>query len=84
MCICGYGITFDSAGPWSFNNATARNVEICGVDNSSSFQAENCKDNFVVLGEGSASGINRSFGSPKKKYSMNFSEANTKLYLFVC
>ena len=37
MCICGYGITFDSAGPWTFNNATARNVIICGVDNSSSF-----------------------------------------------
>ena len=32
----GYGITFDSAGFWSFDNDTARNVIIFGVDNSSS------------------------------------------------
>ena len=31
----GYGITFDSAGSWSFNNDTARNVMIFGVDNRS-------------------------------------------------
>ena len=31
----GYGITFDSAGSWSFNNDTARNVIIFGVDNRS-------------------------------------------------
>ena len=31
----GYGITFDSAGWWSFDNGSARNVIIFGVDNSS-------------------------------------------------
>ena len=29
----GYGITFDSVGSWSFDNDTARNVIIFGVDN---------------------------------------------------
>ena len=33
----GYRITFDSAGVWSFDNDTPRNVTIFGVDNSSSF-----------------------------------------------
>ena len=30
----GYGITFDSAGSWSFDNDFARNVIIFGVHNS--------------------------------------------------
>ena len=42
----GYGITFDSAGSWSFDNDTARNIIIFGVNNSSSFHADNCKNNF--------------------------------------
>ena len=32
----GYRITFDSAGVWSFDNDSPRNVTIFGVDNSSS------------------------------------------------
>ena len=42
----GYGITFDSAGSWSFNSNTARNVIIFAVDNSSSSHADNHKNNF--------------------------------------
>ena len=34
-----------------FDNGTARNVIIFGVDNTSSFHADNCKNNFLVLGE---------------------------------
>ena len=34
-----YGITFDSAGSWSFDNNIARNVIIFGVDNSLSTHA---------------------------------------------
>ena len=64
----GYGITLDSAGSWSFNNDTARNVIIFGADNSSSSHA----DNF---------GINGSFGAPEKKFSNNFAKANTKFCL---
>ena len=37
----GYGITFDSAGSWVFDNNFARNVIIFGVDNSSSFHSDN-------------------------------------------
>ena len=41
-----YGITFDSASFWSFNNDTARNVIICVVDNSLSSHADSRKNNF--------------------------------------
>ena len=34
-----------------------------------------------MLGEGSAYGINGSFGSPEKKFIINFSKWNTKLCL---
>ena len=34
-----------------------------------------------MLGEGPAFGINGSFGSPDKKFSINYSKANTKLCL---
>ena len=60
-----YGITFDSAGSWSFNNDTVRNVITFGVDNSSSSQTDNRKSNFLVLGEGLTFGINESFDQRK-------------------
>ena len=50
---------------------------IFGVDDSSLSDA-NCKSNFLVLGKGLTYGINGSFGSPEKKFSINFSMANTK------
>ena len=53
----GYGIRFDSAGEWSFDNDTARNVIIFGVDNSSSSLSEIRKNNFSVIGEGLTFGI---------------------------
>ena len=46
-----YGITFDSAGSWSFDIDTVKNVIIFGVDNSSSCHADNRKINVLVLGE---------------------------------
>ena len=39
-------------------------LEIFGVDNSSSFHADNLKNNFLVLGEGDNFGINGNFSSP--------------------
>ena len=62
----GYGITFDSAGSWSFDNDFARNVIIFVVDNSSSSHSDNRKNNFLTLGENPTYGINESFGSPEK------------------
>ena len=58
-----YGIILDSAGSWNFNNDNARNVIISGVDNTWSSHANNLKNNFLALGEGSTFGINRNFGS---------------------
>ena len=61
MCS-GYGITFNSAGSWSFDNDTARNFVIVGVDNGSSSHVDNRNNNFLVLGEGPIFGINGRFG----------------------
>ena len=47
-----YGITFDIVGLWISDNASARNVIIFGVHNSSSsHDSDNRKDNFLVPGE---------------------------------
>ena len=43
----GYRIAFDKKGPWVFNDDTARNVMIFGVDNSSSSHMT-----ILILGEG--------------------------------
>ena len=42
----GYGIAFDSAVSWSFDNFTARNVIIFGADNISSSHSDNRQNNF--------------------------------------
>ena len=80
--VCsGYGITFDSAAFWSFDNDTARNVIIFGVNNSSSSHSENRRSDFLILGKCPTFGINGSFGAPKKKFDINFSKANTRFCL---
>ena len=67
----GCGITFDSAGSWSFDD----------VDNSSSSHSDSPKNNFLILGEGPTFGINRCFGAPEKEFDVNFSKANAKFCL---
>ena len=62
----------------SFGNGTVRNVIIFDFDNSLSSHCDNCKNNFLVLGESPTFGINGKFGSPEKKISINFAKANTK------
>ena len=54
---------------------------IFAVDNSLSSHSENRKYNFLILGEGTTFGIIGSFGSPEKKFNINFSKGNTKFYL---
>ena len=76
-----YGITFGSAGSWCFNKVNARIVGIFVVDNSSSSYAENCKNNFLILNEGPTFGMNESFFSPEKLFTINFSKSNTKTFL---
>ena len=77
----GYGITFVSVGSWSFDIDFARNVIIVGVDNSSSSHSDNSKNNFLILGEGPTYDINKSFGSPEKKFNINFTKSSTKFCL---
>ena len=74
----GYGITFESKVPWSFDNDIARNVIVFNVDNSSSSQADSRKSNSLVQREGPTFNISGRFGSPEKIISINFSKATTK------
>ena len=74
----GYGIAFDCVALWSICHVLARCVVSFAADNSSSFHADNCKDNFSVLDEGPTCDINGSFGAPDKKFSINFTEVKRK------
>ena len=74
----GYGISFEGGDWLSFGNSTARNIIIFGEDAISSSHVDNCKNNFLILGLGPTFGINRSFGSPENKFSINFTKANIK------
>ena len=61
----GYAIAFDGKGASIFGTDYAKNVLTFGVDNSSSSHADNCKNNFLVLGKGGIFVINGSFGQKK-------------------
>ena len=76
-----YEITFDGAGSWNFGNGFTGNVANFGVDNISSYHADNRKNNFLVLGENLTSAINGSFDSLEKKISINLNKARTKFCL---
>ena len=45
----GYGITFSSRVSWSFDNGTARNFIIFGVDSSSSLHVDSRKNDFFNI-----------------------------------
>ena len=66
----GRGIAFDGKGFWSFDNGSARNVVIFGVDHSSSSHIDP-KNNFLVLAVGPTEGINGSAGKAEKKLVLN-------------
>lgn len=61
MCSC-YGIAFGERGSWSFGNGFTKNIVIFGVENSLSSHIDNCKSNFLVLGEGPIDDISDSAG----------------------
>ena len=77
----GYRITFHSSGFWSFDNGTARNVIIFGIDNSSLSHSDNHKNKFLILHKSPTFVINGSFGAQEKKFDINFTKANTKFCL---
>ena len=60
-------VVFDGKGCWSFDNNTARNNVIFGVDISSSSHIDNLKNNCLELGEGPTKGINGNFGTAEEK-----------------
>ena len=62
-----------------FWNYFPRSVIIFGVGNSSSSHFD--KNNFLILGEGPTDGIDRTFGSPEKRFSINCIKENTKFCL---
>ena len=51
---------------------------IFGVNNSSSFHTDNCKNIFLMLGEGLFYNINNSADAADKKFSMNFKKAKPR------
>ena len=79
----GWEKEFDGKGSRSFGNDFARNVVIFGVDNSSSSHTDNRKNNFLVLVEGQADGINDTTGAAEKKFRINFSKEKIKLHYHV-
>ena len=62
----GYGVTFDSAGFWCFDNDCARSFIIFSVDNFLSSHTDNRKKKFLVLEEGPTFIVSGSFGSAEK------------------
>ena len=60
-----------------FGDGSTRNV-FFDVDNSSSSHVDNCKNNFLVLGEGPTDDINGTIGTAEKKIGINFSKKKRK------
>ena len=77
----GHGIAFDEKVRWSLGNGDVRKVMIFGVDNCSSSHADNCKNNFLVLGEGNTFGINETFGALEKKFSIKIQNFASSVYI---
>ena len=74
----GSGIAFGGEFSCSFDNDLGRNVVIFGIVNSLLSHTDKQKNNSLVLGEGPTDSINDSTDLAKKKFSINFSKANTK------
>ena len=64
-----------------FGDGSTRNV-FFDVDNSSSSHVDNCKNNFLVLGEGPTDDINGTIGTAQKKTGINFSKKKEKILLY--
>ena len=62
----GRGIAFDGEGFWNFDNDSAKNVVIFGVDDSLSSHTDNWKNIFLVLGKVPTFCINGSDGAAEK------------------
>ena len=77
----GYGITFRTAGSWSFDNDFAGNAVIFVAENISSSSTDNCQNNFLMLSEEPPNDINGCAGNAEKKVRINISKAKTEYHL---
>ena len=77
----GCGMAFDGGDWWSFVMAVLEiKFLVLMIIHHHMLQSQN---NFLILGKGPTFGINGSFGSPEKKFGINFTKANTKFCLSV-
>ena len=74
----GYGIGFDRKGEFSFGNGFGRNCIIFGADLNSSSNANNKKNNILVLGKDFVPRANNTAIYEGKMYKINFTENNKK------
>ena len=77
----GYGIGFDRKGELSFGNGYGRNCIILGADMSSSSNANNKKNNILVLCKDFVQGINGTTIYAEGLYKISFTEDDKKFCL---
>ena len=77
----GYGTGFDRHGEFSFGNGLGKNCIIFGADLSSSSQANNQKNNILILGKDFVPGVNGTTIYAERLYIINFTEKNKKFCL---
>ena len=61
-------MAIDRASKWNNGNSFVQNAIIFGVDHSSSSHTDNCKNDFLILGEGPYHGVNDSASTVEKKF----------------
>ena len=70
---------FDRKGKFSAGNGSDRNCIIFGVDISSSVHVDNKRKDIFILCEGPTQGLDGATLTAEKKYSINFTENNSKI-----
>ena len=73
-----FGIAFNGASSWSFDNEFARNVVVFALDYSLSSHTSNSKKYVLVLYKETTYDINGIFGFSKQNFSTSFSKQHTK------
>ena len=75
----GYGIGFNSRSEFSLSNGSmGKNVNIFGIDMSSSVQIDNKKKDILFLGKRSTQGLNNTMLTAVAQYLINFSRPQRK------
>ena len=77
----GYGMGFDRKGKFSAGNGSGRNCIIFGVDMSSSVHVDNKRKDIFIPCEDPTQGLDGATLTAEKKYSINFTQNNRKIWL---